>query len=283
MKKTKTLLVFFSIVFSFGSCVQVQAQSTMDDDSQESVLDRLYFKLGATNFNIRADSSEVNLSGFDWWTELLLEEGPVAGSGVEVNGSTNPSITVGYRLPWGNSDSWSIETVIAPPFEIDLKFTGSIRDQSLVPDIEGVPTEIPALGPDIGELETLPVTVTLLYTFDQPDWLFVPYVGAGFTYIYNKNQTVTNSVLKEVGEPTLETSNDLGWVLQAGLSAKLSEHWLLNADLKYASGITIESEISGIAVNHRFSDYTGPATIEKSEATVDLDIFVVSLSAEYRF
>lgn len=83
-----------------------------------------------------------------------------------------------------------------------------------------------ALGTvDLGKVNLLPPTLTLLYHF-LPGGMINPYLGAGlnYTHFYNVDHgpVATN----------IDYNDSWGGVLQAGIDYQLAPHWAINVDVK---------------------------------------------------
>lgn len=236
-----------------------------------------YFRVGVTRLTPHTKSSPVTLSGVSKIAGLALSDGPIAGSGATVPPMTTPSVTIGYVLPWMHRHL-AAETILAPPLTAKFVATGTLRYQSLAPNVFGVPTGIPALGKNIGETKTLPPLVTLVYRFG-PRYAVVPYVGAGVTYIYTYDSKVTNPILEELRTPVFEVSNTWGWVAQVGVHTRFWHSWYATLDAKYIGDATVTGTVKGVALDSAF----GPVSVGTSKATVTLNPLVLQAGVGFNF
>ena len=260
------------------------------DAEKDRLLDRFYFNLGVTSVDISATSSEFLLERIGPATTLAIDEGPVSGSGADVVGDTRPTLNIGYSFK--RYPRLSLETAVAPPFEFDLKLTGTARNESLAPfalcptsDTSScLATGIPALGENLGDTQVLPVLLTLVYQL-PPMGRFEPYAGIGLTYVYTFDAEVTNTVLTENNrKPDLEISNSFGGVLQLGAKARLTKEISLVADVKYISGVSQSASLNNIELNSpTLGDVIGPSTVDEASLDVELQSTVINLSLQYRF
>ena len=188
-----------------------------------------YFRAGVSQLKVDSNSSEVVLSDVGGPASLAIDNGPIEGSGVEVEDTTIASAIVGLRL---GSGPWSLETILALPFTMEIKATGSLANEAIAPTALGnIPTGVPPLGEIFGETKVLPPIVTLVHRFRHQHRVR-PYLGAGLVYLFTYDAKLTNPVLTEVAEPSLEVEDSLGYVLQAGMDIQFSKRWSLMLDVK---------------------------------------------------
>jgi outer membrane protein OmpA-like peptidoglycan-associated protein/outer membrane protein W len=129
--------------------------------------------------------------------------GLVPRDDTRTNGRWAPEIDLEYFL----SSHWSGELAINLPQVHDLELRNS------------TPT-----GGTVGNFRLMPNFLTVKYNFN-PDGVFRPYLGAGLN--------VTS--LYSVSTGAFGLSKTLaGPAAQAGFDIRLSEHWALNADVKWA-------------------------------------------------
>lgn len=97
-------------------------------------------------------------------------------------------------------------------------------------------------GVNVGSTWALPPTLTVQYHF-LPDCAFQPYLGIGVNYtsFYNKHC--------HLAKTHLSLTNSWGFAAQAGFDYLLSEHWFLNADLKYVTMDT-KAHLKGTTSGH---------------------------------
>ncbi len=241
-----------------------------------------YFRAGYTFLIPDSSSSEVNLSDVGGPASLAIENGPIAGSGAEVEGANFPSVIVGYTLPWLDGHL-SVETILALPFTVEFKTTGTIKEESIAPYALGnIPTGVPALGEEFGETKVLPPVVTLVYRFmlDKP---IRPYVGAGFSYMITFDEEVTNPVLTELGEPGLEVEDVFGFAFQGGVEYNFYKNWWVNFDVKYIAGLEAEATVTDIWVETPDLPLYDVARVGDASIKVTVDPWVYHLGVGFDF
>lgn len=206
-----------------------------------------YFRAGYSRVEMDSSSSEVVLSHVGGLASLAIDDGPIDGSGITVEGADFPSVIVGYRLPW-LAGHLSVETALALPFTIKFNTAGTLRDDSIAPyALGGIPTGVPPMGKKFGETKVLPPVVTLVYHFrlDKP---LRPYVGAGMAYMIAYDEKVTNPVLTSAGRPGLEVDNAFGVTFQGGAEYNFYANWWINFDVKFIAGLETDARVSDIRV-----------------------------------
>jgi outer membrane protein W len=192
---------------------------------------KIYFRAGVAHIATMEKSDEMELADVDGAASLALQNGPIEGSGASVSSATIAGIIVGYVLPWGN-DKLSVETILGLPFKVTFQATGTLATESLAPTALGLPTGVPALGPELAEAKAVPIVATLVYQVAQLGNI-APYVGAGPAIMFATDEKVTNMQLTAVGEPDMSISPSPGLVLQAGLDAKIVGRIYARLDLKF--------------------------------------------------
>jgi outer membrane protein W len=207
---------------------------------------RLYVRAGVAVIKPLSQSRELELADVDGAASLAVQNGPIAGSGAEVGGATIPAIILGYKLPfWG--DRFSVETVLGLPFEVKLKATGTLRDESLAPMALGIPTGVPPLGEDLGTAKAAPPTVTLVYNLYNKGRV-QPYVGAGAAVLFAFDEKVTNPMLTEVSQPSMSIAPAPGLVLQGGIEAQLFSRVYARLDVKFIALMMARAEVKHVQV-----------------------------------
>lgn len=209
-----------------------------------------------------------------------MDEGPYPNTGTDVSDETMPSLTVGWILPWGDRH-WSVETILAPPFEFDFYATGVARTESLASEAYGIPTDVPGLGKQLGKTKMLPPTVTLVYSF-MPESKWRPYVGLGGTYVYSFDEEITNAVLTEVREPDVEISETFAWVVQAGIDIDVYKNFFLGLDIKYVGDAKVEAEVTNIQLDSSMDDLF-PVNIDRNVVEQELNPTIYQITLGYRF
>ena len=167
--------------------------------------------------------------------------GFVPGDDTHTNGRWAPEIDLEYFL----SSHWSSELTINAPQVHDLDLRNST----------------PASG-TVGDFRLMPNFLTVKYNFN-PDGIFRPYLGAGLnvTSLYGVNAEAFG-LSKTLAGPAA----------QAGFDIRLSEHWALNADVKWArvrpavsfndtlvGRMNVDPLLYGIGIGYRFGGSPPPA------------------------
>ncbi len=244
-------------------------------------LKNFYVKAGFTIIAPDVDSGPLEFYDLNPTAQLALDPGPYAGTGTDVSTEWNPSLTIGYILPWGDRH-WSVETILAPPFEFEFYATGRARHEPLASHTRGgnVETNIPALGKNLGKTMMLPPTVTLVYSF-FPNAIYRPYVGVGASYVFSYDEEITNREMTRIAEPDIEVTDKLAWVLQVGIDIDLYKNFFSSLDLKYVGGAKVEAEVTDIWL--RTDEPLENAYIGKSIVEQELNPWVLQLNLGFRF
>ncbi len=238
-----------------------------------------YFRAGYTLLAPDSSSSEVVLSDVDGAASLAIDNGPIEGSGAAVEDVDFPSVILGYQLGHG---PWAIETVLALPFTMEFKATGTLASESIAPYAKNViPTGVPALGSEFGETKVLPPLVTLVYRF-RLDKALRPYVGAGLAYMMTYDSKVTNPVLTEVAEPGLEIDDGFGYVLQTGLEYNFYTRWWVNFDIKYVA-LETSATVSNIYVKTPAIGTFAEAKVGDADIDMTVDPWVYHIGVGFNF
>jgi outer membrane protein len=163
-----------------------------------------------------------------------------------------PSDAIHINSKW--LPDFNFEYFVTPYWSAELVLT--------YPQSQTVTVEKSALGGPvaIGTFKHLPPVLTAKYNF-RPTADFRPYVGAGanLTLISNVHLTVPT-----VGALSLD-STSVGPAVQAGFDLKLSDGWLLNADVKWVqlrsdvklagtkiSQVKVDPVLFGLGIGYRF-------------------------------
>ena len=167
--------------------------------------------------------------------------GLVPADDTRTNGRWAPELDLEYFL----SLHWSSELAINAPQVHDLELRNST----------------PASG-TVRDFRLMPNFLTVKYNFN-PDGVFRPYLGAGLnvTSLYTVNAGAFG-LSKTLAGPAA----------QAGFDIRLSEHWALNADVKWArlrpavsfddtlvGRMRIDPLLYGIGIGYRFGGSPPPA------------------------
>jgi outer membrane protein len=131
--------------------------------------------------------------------------------------SLDSDTQLGLNFAYMVTDHLGVELLAASPFEHDVSISGTaggIADGKL------------------GSLKHLPPTLSLVYYPLQATSAFQPYVGAGINYTWFFDESVGSSATAG-GFDNFRVSNSWGWAAQVGMDYMLSEHLMLNAQLRY--------------------------------------------------
>ena len=130
---------------------------------------------------------------------------------------TNLSGTITYMI----TDHIGTELLLAVPFTHGLNLKGGGAGDTRV-----------------GYVDQLPPTLSLQWHFN-PEGVIRPYVGVGVNWTIFSGEELKGSS----GEK-LTMDDSFGGAAQVGIDWRLSEHWLLNTDVRYI-GITSKATIKG--------------------------------------
>lgn len=256
---------YIIILLWLACCVQASAQSAPTSSPQTAsyspgrphenqpqsgwrkLVRGIYLRAGVLLIAPLGRSDEVILSEVDGTARLAIDNGPIEGSYVELSSKLMPAMILGYQLPFLGR-RFSLETILGLPFALKMKAGGTLADQSLAPTALGnVPTGIPPLGTELGEVTVLPPVLTAVYRMfaESP---VRPYIGAGVSILVPLDAKITNPILTEVAQPRVELAPRWGWVLQAGLDINFYDSFWVVADCKYLGGIDITAHVKDIRV-----------------------------------
>jgi outer membrane protein W len=230
--------------------------------------DRVYVRAGMLHVAPFSDSRELVLSDVHGPASLALSDGPIEGSGTDVDPITTPAMVVGYRTPWLH-DRLSFETVLALPIHLRFRATGTLADQSIAPVALGIPTGVPALGPELGEADAAPPILTATYQLLRGD-AWQPYAGLGGTVLFAYHAHATNPTLTEAAEPELHVDPAPGLVLQAGLDARIWRRVRARVDVKYIAFMTAHATVDNLRV--RTPELPLFESVDVGRATMDVTV-----------
>jgi outer membrane protein W len=208
--------------------------------------DRLYFRAGLVHVTWLSQSHELALSGVQGPASLAITDGPIAGSGASIAPLTTPAVIIGYVLPIAH-DRISIETVLGMPLHVTFRATGTLADASIAPMALGLPTGVPALGPQLGEADAAPPIVTAVYRLVDVGPAHA-YAGGGVAMLVTYNAHATNPILTEVAQPAFHIDPAPGLVLQTGVELRLWRRVVARADLKYVALMKAHATVEHISV-----------------------------------
>jgi outer membrane protein W len=207
---------------------------------------RFYVRAGIAHVAPLSSSRPMELADIDGAASLAVENGPIAGSGADVSSATIPALILGYQLPVLDG-RLAIETVLGVPFTVKFRATGTLANESIAPMALGIPTGVPALGPELGEAKAAPPLLTLVYSLRKAGPVR-PYVGAGVAVLIAYGEKVTNPMLIEVSQPTMNVAPAPGLVVQGGLEAKLWNNVYARLDVKFIAFMMARGEVHHIQV-----------------------------------
>jgi outer membrane protein W len=205
-----------------------------------------YFRAGGALIAPVTSSREAELADVDGPASLAVQNGPIAGSGANVESATIPAIIVGYVLPLGRR-RWSLEAVLGVPFTVRFQSTGTLANMSIAPTALGIPTGIGPLGPELGEAKAVPPVVTAVYQLLDRGAVR-PYLGGGASVLFTYDAHVTNPTLTAVGEPDMSISPAPGIVVQGGLDVRLWNTVYARLDVKFIALMKAHAEVRNIQV-----------------------------------
>ncbi len=240
---------------------------------------RAYLRANILHLEPRASSDEVVLSQVEGLAALSLDNGPVAGSGNDLESATVPTMTVGVYLPWLDGRI-AIETILAAPITVHVNNTGTLANEALGEPVLGIlPTGVPPLGKNLGTIKFLPPTLTAILRLFPPERTrrFHPYIGAGVIYLYITDTEVTNEVLTEIQDPELRASTDWGAIAQVGMDIQIYRRFFASIDIKYMLGLSTEAVVDEIYV--ATPDVPLVDSIRVGDATVDIGLSPLILQA----
>jgi outer membrane protein W len=244
--------------------------------------ERVYVRAGVLHLAPRAESGELVLSDVSGVATLSVDDGPVAGSGVEVESLTIPALTVGCVLPvWDGRVA--VETILAMPLHITMRATGTLSDESLAAYAAGdIPTGVPALGPELAETTALTPVVTLVYRFLRRRAVR-PYAGLGATYLYAYDSRITNPVLTEASRPRVTIDGAAGAVGQLGVEARFLGRFTATVDVKTIAGLTVSATVRDIHVMTPALPVHGQVRVGDAAMDVALHPIIVQVGAGVSF
>lgn len=241
--------------------------------------DRLYLRAGMLYLRPIPTSPDVVMSNLDGPAELALPNGPIAGSGVGAESNTMLAGIIGYRV----YKNVAVEAVVASPFTMTLTLTGTLADTSVAPFALGnVPTGVPAFGSELGTTKVLPPIVTAVYRFPLHARVR-PYGGLGLSYVIPYDTKITNAVLTEVSQPSVDISPDLAWVVQAGVDIQLWRQMYFTLDAKFVGGLDLVAEMNNLELTVPALPIYGTVSAGTGTAEVTVNPLVVQAGVGWNF
>jgi outer membrane protein W len=243
---------------------------------------RLYFRAGVDRVSPLASSRELELADVDGAASLAVQNGPIAGSGADVSASTILAIIVGYTLPVLH-DRLALETILGAPLHVKFTATGTLANQSIAPMALGIPTGVPALGPELGEADAAPPLLTVVYKLRPVDKAFIPFVGAGASVLIGFNAKVTNSILTQVSQPTMTVAPAPGFVMQAGFDLRVWKNVYARFDIKYIAGMLARARVEHILVKTPTLPLFDTVEVGTAKMSVWVNPLITQLALGYDF
>ena len=205
-----------------------------------------------------------------------VTDGPVAGSWPSIGSNLMAAATIGWAPPILNRQL-SIETILALPFTQKMYLGGTLANTSLAPTALGVlPTGVPAIGTDLGEVTVLPPVVTAVYRF-FPESRIRPYVGLGASLLIVMGAKITNPMLSEVSKPKVEIPPKLGWVVQAGAEVRVYGPFFITGDFKYIGGFDLTGKVTDMWVRTPSLPLYGAVRVGDNVVKVSVNPIIVQL------
>jgi outer membrane protein W len=241
--------------------------------------DRLYLRGGMLYLRPIPSSREVVMSNLNGPAALALPNGPIAGSGVGAEPNTMLAGTVGYRI----AKNISLEAVLAAPFTMNLTLTGTLATKSVAPYALGnIPTGVPAFGEQFGTTTVLPPILTAVYRYPVHPRVRT-YGGLGLSYVFAYDTKVTNAVLTEVSQPTIDIAPDLAWVLQAGVDIQLWRQMYFTLDAKFVGGLELVAEMNDLKLRVPNLPIYGAVDVGTGTAEVTVNPLVIQVGVGWDF
>jgi outer membrane protein W len=244
---------------------------------------RLYARFGAALVAPAASSHELQLANVDGAASLAVQDGPIAGSGASVGSAFVPAIILGYFLPH-HGRRLALETVLGTPFTVQFHATGTLANQSIAPMALGIPTGVPALGPQMGEAKAAPPMLTVVYfPHDFAHGRVRPLVGLGAAVLLAYDGKVTNPILTEVGQPSFHISPAPGLVLQTGADIQLWHKVYARLDVKFIALMQANAEVEHIQVKTPNLPLFDTVEVGTAKMSVWVNPFVIQGAIGYDF
>ncbi|KPU52166.1 ompW family protein [Pseudomonas fluorescens] len=205
----------------------------------------IILRAGAITVNPKADSSSVK-----------VDQGPLAGTNLGGKATMDSDTQLGLNFAYMITNNWGIELLAATPFEHDVKLKG---------------TALPVANGKLGSLKHLPPTLSVVYYPLDSKSAFQPYVGGGinYTWIYDEN---LSSDAESAGFSNFKAKNSWGLAWQVGADYMLTDHVMLNAQVRY-----IDIDTRATVENNAIA----PGT--RAKVNVDVDPFVYMVGLGYKF
>ncbi len=243
---------------------------------------RFYFRAGVAQVIPLSSSRELELADVDGAASLAVKNGPIAGSGADIASATIPAVIIGYTLPVLH-DRLSIEAILGTPLNVKFHATGTLANESIAPMALGIPTGVPALGPELGEAKAIPPVVTLVYKLLGTEHAFQPFLGLGASVLFQYGAKVTNPTLIEVSQPTMSIAPAPGFVVQGGFDLRVHKGWHLRGDVKYIAGMLARARVEHIQVKTPSLPLFDTVEVGTAKMSVWVNPLIAQLGLGYDF
>jgi outer membrane protein len=174
----------------------------------------------------------------------------VPGTKATLDSDTQLGLNFAYML----TDKVGIELLAASPFTHDV-------------GVAGMPGGFASLNGKLGEIKHLPPTLSLVYYPLDSKSAFQPYVGAGINYTWFFDDKLSSEA-ESKGFSSLDMKDSWGLAAQVGMDYMLTEHVMVNAQVRYID-----------------IDTTGTTSFGGAKVKVDVDVdpLVHMVGLGYRF
>ena len=194
-------------------------------------------------------------------SEQLTQTAPAYRVLPGTGSSVSDSDTLGLSATYFVTNNWAVEGVLGIPPKFDLNGEGALAGAG-----------------KLGEAKQWSPTLLAKYYFNSGSKLR-PFVGAGATYVWYSDVSLTDSMQKVSGKgiPGMYTEAEIDSkfapVLNAGASYQFDKHWGISGSLSYIqlkTKATLTTNFNGVPVG-------------QSEAKLKLNPLVAYVAATYTF
>jgi outer membrane protein len=196
---------------------------------------------GAVTVNPDDDSSTISIDGV----------GSVPGTAVAVDEDTQVLLNLTYMA----APSIGVELLAATPFEHEVR----TRGLAPLPGLKDV---------ELGSVQHLPPTLTVLWYPMGAKSAFQPFIGAGVNYTVFFEEDLSGEAQAALGADNLELDDSWGLAFRAGFDYMLNDCWSLHAGAYYLD----------IETTAELDTALGGASVD-----VDINPWVYTLGVGYRF
>jgi outer membrane protein W len=238
----------------------------------EPIYERLYARAGVARIQPLTQSHELELSNVSGPASLAVTNGPIAGSGAAIDGTTIPAVIVGFAI----DDHFALETVLGAPFTVTFRATGTLATQSIGPMALGIPTGVPPIGSELGSAKAAPPLVTAIYKLGRG--AVRPFAGIGASVLVAYDARVTNPVLTSAGTPTFHVSPAPGLVLHGGVDIRFTDHIYARGDVKLIALMEARAHVDDIRVHAPNIPLLDPVKVGSADMTMWVNPLIVQLA-----